>query len=117
MNDNDENQLSWEQYETCLIGSSPEVSPSSKVASFDLDLTLVKPKNWSKFAENVDDWTFLYDSVRETILQLAADNFKIVIFMNQKGISMGKVHPEDVKTKVTNIAKALRVRIQVFVSI
>ena len=40
-----------------------------------------------------------------------------MILHQKKGISMGKVHPEDVKTKVTNITKALGVRIQVFVSI
>ena len=95
----------------------PGVSPSSKVASFDLDLTLVKPQNGSTFAKNVDDWTFLNDSVRETILKLAADNFKIVIFMNQKGISTENAHPDFIKTKVANIAKALGVRIQIFVSI
>uniref|UniRef100_A0A6C0IT37 Uncharacterized protein n=1 Tax=viral metagenome TaxID=1070528 RepID=A0A6C0IT37_9ZZZZ len=56
---------------------------TNKVASFDFDWTLVKPKDNRKFPKSVDDWQWLYPSVPYIIKQLYNDGHIIVIFTNQ----------------------------------
>lgn len=41
------------------------------------------------FPKDYDDWELLYPSVPRKLKQLQADGFKICIFTNQKGISVG----------------------------
>jgi bifunctional polynucleotide phosphatase/kinase len=80
---------------------------SNKIASFDLDWTLIKTKSGKTFPINKDDWTFLYDSVREKLESLK--DYTIVIFSNQMGISNGKVIKEDLIDKINNIYKELNI--------
>ena len=54
----------------------------NKIASFDLDYTLIKPKEKNKFPKNKDDWTFLNNNIKN-ILKLYSKNYHIVIFSNQ----------------------------------
>jgi bifunctional polynucleotide phosphatase/kinase len=109
-------QWNWVQHDTCLVGSSPGLKDSAKVASFDMDDTIITRKSGAKFPQNADDWVFLNDKVSPTLKKLAADDFKIIIFTNQLGIQKGKTSPQDIKTKVANIAKALAIEMQVFVA-
>ena len=68
-----------------------------KVASFDYDWTLVKPKNNKQFPTNIDDWCWLYDNVGDKIKQYYNNGFMIVIFTNQSK-----------KWKIIQIKKALK---------
>lgn len=106
----------WKAEGSCLVGSSPDLKHSSKIASFDLDDTLVTPKSGAKFPKDADDWVVLFDKVTPTIQKLAKDGFKIVIFTNQLGIEKGKTNPEHIKIKVANIAFSMDVEMQVFVA-
>ena len=107
---------SWEQQGTCLIGGSPGLKESPKIASFDMDDTIITRKSGAKFPVNADDWLILNDIVKPTIQKLDKEGFKIVIFTNQAGIEKGKTKAEDIKKKVANIAKELEVEMQVFVA-
>lgn len=104
----------WVQHDSCLVGCSPNIKASEKVASFDMDDTIITRKSGAKFPINADDWVLLNDKVAPTIKQLAADGFKIVIFTNQMGITTGKSKASDIKTKVANIAASLGIEMQVF---
>jgi len=68
-----------------------------KVASFDYDWTLVKPKNNKQFPSNIDDWCWLYDNVSDKLKQYYNNGFMIVIFTNQSK-----------KWKILQIKKALK---------
>lgn len=77
---------SWTEEKTCLIGSSSGLIPLEKIASFDMDDTIITRKSGAKFPKDADDWLFLNDKVSPKIKQLYNDGFKIVIFTNQAGI-------------------------------
>lgn len=114
-----ENKLSgwnWKTEGSCLVGCSPALKDSAKIASFDLDDTVVTRKSGAKFPKDADDWIFLNDKVSPAIKKLAEDGFKIIIFTNQLGVEKGKTNPEHIKIKVGNIAKAIGVEMQVFVA-
>lgn len=54
-----------------------------KMAGFDYDWTLVRPKNESPFPKNENDWEWLYDKIPSCLEQLYQDDYMIVIFTNQ----------------------------------
>ena len=54
-----------------------------KMAAFDYDWTLVRPKGGKTFPSNIDDWEWLYPNVPEKIKNYYDDGFMIVIFTNQ----------------------------------
>ncbi len=54
-----------------------------KVAMFDYDHTLVKPKTGNTFPKDVDDWTWTYPSVPETLKTYYEKGYAIVVFTNQ----------------------------------
>ena len=54
-----------------------------KIAAFDYDWTLVRPKNFKTFPDDVDDWVWLYPSVPAKIQELFYSGYMICIFTNQ----------------------------------
>mgnify|MGYP003706927107 CR=1 FL=1 len=54
-----------------------------KIAGFDYDHTIVKPKCNSTFSKSIDDWIFLRDNVKSKIQELYKKGYAIVIFTNQ----------------------------------
>ena len=79
----------------------------NKIAGFDLDWTLIKTKSGKTFPINKDDWTLLYNNVKEKLESLK--DFIIVIFSNQMGISKGKTTKEELINKINNIYKELNI--------
>ena len=69
----------------------------SKMAGFDYDHTLVKPKTKSTFSKDEDDWMWLRPSVPVMLKLLHEHGYAIVIFTNQSH-----------DFKVDQIEKALR---------
>ncbi len=66
-----------------LIESKPNTSKSKNFAIFDVDWTLIKPKEGRKFPQNVDDWQWLRKTVPETIKKYYDDGYKIVFLTDQ----------------------------------
>lgn len=54
-----------------------------KVAMFDMDWTLIKPKGGRTFPKDVDDWEWLRPTVPQKIKTFYDKGFAIVIFTNQ----------------------------------
>lgn len=54
-----------------------------KIAMFDYDWTLVKPKTGGTFPRDVDDWVWLYPSVPDTLRNYYDKGYAIVVFTNQ----------------------------------
>ena len=99
--------LKWEEDETMLICSSDEIESSGKIASFDLDSTLINVKSGSKFPKNKDDWEFWDESVPIKLKEYKDKGFVIVIFSNQAGVEKNKQDPNDLKSKIFDICEEL----------
>lgn len=54
-----------------------------KIAAFDFDWTLVKPKDRRRFPKAVDDWQWLYGTVPDKIRECYEKGYGIVVFTNQ----------------------------------
>ncbi len=79
-----------------------------KIASFDLDHTIIKPKSGKKFPIDAEDWEWLYPYVPYKLKEIAKD-FTIIIFSNQLGISKGKVTKNQIYTKCKDIYEKLEI--------
>jgi bifunctional polynucleotide phosphatase/kinase len=55
----------------------------TRFAIFDVDWTIIKPKEGRKFPQNVDDWQWLRPSVPETVRKFFVDGFDIVFLTDQ----------------------------------
>ena len=67
--------------ETCILISELKYP---KIAAFDLDHTLIKPKSGKKFPIDKDDWTWMYSNVPERLSEYYNKEYTIVVFTNQK---------------------------------
>jgi len=54
-----------------------------KMAGFDYDWTLVKPKDGKLFPDDIDDWMWLHPNIPEKIRKYYDDGYMIVIFTTQ----------------------------------
>ncbi|KAG9089277.1 hypothetical protein FRC06_001641 [Ceratobasidium sp. 370] len=90
---------------TCLHGVHLEPRPSSKVAMFDLDDTLITRKSGKKFSDDPTDWKLWTDNVVERIRRAVADGFAIVVVTNQAGLPK-KGREEKWKQKIPLIAES-----------
>ncbi|KAI0562234.1 Polynucleotide kinase 3 phosphatase [Gracilaria domingensis] len=87
-----------------------------KVAAFDLDSTIITTKSRAKFPKSPNDWRLLNAQVQPMISALADDDYLLVIFTNQAGVSNGRIGESFVKSRVDGIMAALRVDVGVFVA-
>jgi len=60
----------------------PKVSRRSKLAIFDFDWTIVKPKEGRKFPKDLEDWQYIRESVPSVLRKFAKDH-QIVIVTDQ----------------------------------
>lgn len=79
----------------------------NKIASFDLDYTIIKTKSKKIFPINKNDWMWLYPNIPNKLEQLWKDGFSIVFISNQLGLTTGKVKQEDFEFKINRIANQL----------
>lgn len=56
---------------------------SEKIAVFDFDWTIVRPKSDSIFPKNIDDWQWYKPSVPSTIEQYISEGYIIIFWTNQ----------------------------------
>ncbi|MBL4898477.1 MAG: DNA 3'-phosphatase [Colwellia sp.] len=91
-----------------------QIQNQVKIAAFDVDNTIIKPKSGKMFAQSVTDWEFLYENVPEKLQRLHFNGFKVIFISNQKGISKNKVDPREYIAKMTNIIEILNIPITVY---
>lgn len=86
----------------------------SKLASFDLDNTIIKTKSGKVFPENQEtDWIFNYTNVKQKLNELYNNNFCIIIITNQKNL-------KDIKgwcLKIKKIIEEVNVPMKIYASI
>ena len=94
----------------------PSVSSSTKIASFDLDDTLITTKSGKGFPTSAQDWKFLSSNIIPKLKSLHNEGYKLVIFTNQAGIEKKKSKPQDLQTKIMEIIDKVDIPMQVFIS-
>eukprot|EP01125_Pyxidicula_operculata_P021644 TRINITY_DN845_c0_g4_i1.p1 TRINITY_DN845_c0_g4~~TRINITY_DN845_c0_g4_i1.p1 ORF type:complete len:419 (+),score=124.86 TRINITY_DN845_c0_g4_i1:858-2114(+) len=95
---------------------SADLKGSTKIASFDMDGTLIEPKSGRKFPTGRSDWRWWNDSVPTKLKSLYEQQYKIVIFTNQGGIEKGKQKRADITGKIQDLAAELGFPIQAFIA-
>ena len=86
----------------------PASSSSSKIASFDMDGTIITTKSGKlPFRTPPDDWKFLFKCVPEKLKSLHHEGYQIVLFTNQAGMVHGKPPLESFQLKIQAVAEAL----------
>jgi len=79
-----------------------------------MDQTLIKTKSGNTFAENAQDWEWLYPEVPTKLQSFYNGGYKIVIFSNQMGIGKEASGSDSLISKINDIANKLGIPIQGF---
>jgi bifunctional polynucleotide phosphatase/kinase len=87
-----------------------------KIASFDLDNTIIFTKSKKIFAIDSDDWA-IDIKVLNNLQNLINENYKIIIFTNQGGIKSGKQDKKDWINKCTKIMEYINIPVIIVASI
>ena len=96
--------------------TSTDYQIKKKLAIFDLDYTLIKPKSNKIIATENDDWIFFNDSIK-TILKNLSKTHHIIICTNQKMLSKTDKLKNDWIKKINDIIKELDIKIEVYAAI
>lgn len=109
----------WSEVENgkMLVFTSKGVKASTKIASYDMDGTIIRTKSGNVFPKTCDDWMLNYPEVSKKLKSLFEDGFKICFFTNQGGIAKGKTNLNEFKEKIKQIIAKLQVPVQVFIAI
>lgn len=106
--------MHWEQQDTLIIGQTDNLLHTNKIASFDLDGTLIIPKNNHKYVQNENDWLYTFNTVKDYLTKLTQHDFQVVIFTNQGGIKL--IGVDRFKQLITNIINDLNIPILIYVA-
>lgn len=87
-----------------------------KIAAFDMDGTIILTKSGKVYPVDDNDWCIGFDTCFKKLKQLNADNYKLVIFTNQRGL-MKEASTDNFRRKIQNIQQKLNVPFQVRVKI
>lgn len=108
--------MEWTITDKYLKGVTKKFKLGNKIASFDLDQTLIDTKSGKKFPQNSDDWEWLYDNTVDKLKELHNNNYTIIIISNQAGISSGKQSGEEWMKKLDKIVKKINFELMVLCS-
>jgi len=113
----------WKEEDSVIYKCYKTQTPNKKIAGFDLDDTLIRPKGKAKFPKNEDDWQFKFTFIPSKLKKLVEEGYNVVIFSNQNGFSRidskknSKVKEMQFKIKMDNIFKAMDIPISIFCAV
>lgn len=97
----------WRNHKGLIYGSTNQDKPSSKIALFDMDGTLIVNKN----GRRVIDWEFFHTSVPQKLRELKEEGFRIMIASNQLGVSLEVVSATDLQKKIEDFSSHIGVEL------
>jgi len=83
-----------------------------QIAGFDMDGTIILTKSGKVYPVDDNDWRIAFDTCFKKLKQLHADNFKIVLFTNQRGLMKVK-STDSFRKKIQFIQQKLNIPLQV----
>lgn len=108
-------EIKWTIHSNYIMGKTEEVDlTNQQIAAFDMDDTLITTKSGKTFAENDDDWKIYDGSIKNKLVKLHNDGYKLVIISNQLGISKGKVDINILKSKINKLINFLQLNFTIF---
>lgn len=112
-------KIVWDNTDEYLYGTTPKIKKlikrSTKIASFDLDQTLITCKSNKKFPIDEDDWKFMYEQVPDILKNYVKEGYLFVIVSNQAGLKNEK-QKNQWMTKLENIIEELDLECMVLCS-
>ncbi len=88
---------------------------SGPVAAFDLDSTLIRTSSGKRFPQDANDWQYLYDNTRQTLIDLSKTH-NICIVTNQKGLAKEEKRMAFME-KIRQIMRDLGINVHVYISL
>lgn len=84
--------------------------PLLKIAGFDLDQTLIKPKSGRRFSRNHEDWCWLYDNniIKNKLMYYQNKQYILLIITNQAGIKTSDDKLAMFKSKIELMEEDIR---------
>jgi len=90
---------------------------SASVAAFDLDGTLIKTAcDGQPPLAGGESWAWWHESVPARLQALSNNGYKIVVFCNMSGISLGKLDEDAVHTLIDDVQKSLGVPLMALIA-
>jgi bifunctional polynucleotide phosphatase/kinase len=109
--------LGWTVVEDSMfVLDGPEIKPSTKIAAFDMDSTLIITESGRKFPRSRNDWQWMLPGIPNKLKALNKQGWKVVIFSNQAGLDKGKQKPADIQGKVEDMGNELGFPLQCFIA-
>ncbi|SBT79523.1 bifunctional polynucleotide phosphatase/kinase, putative [Plasmodium malariae] len=87
-----------------------------KIFSFDLDNTLILSRTFFKPAQNEHDYIF-YSDIIDFLKKKRSENYKIIIFSNQKGVSTGKISLRNVINRVDDVIDKIGIPLECYLAL
>jgi bifunctional polynucleotide phosphatase/kinase len=109
--------MKWNKQPEYYEGTTDNFIYRDKIASFDLDDTLIHTKSKKKFAIDGLDWKFAFSNLPDKIKELHNDGYSIIVISNQAGIASGKTPGDEWTKKLDSISEILGIEMKVFCSI
>ncbi|KAK0089927.1 hypothetical protein PV325_004679 [Microctonus aethiopoides] len=108
----------WESIDgqSLMIFTSSKIESRKKIASYDMDGTLITTQSGKVFPKDYNDWKILFPNIPGVLKKYHNEGFKIVIFTNQGALGSGKSKPSEFKRKIERIMEKFQVPIQVFIA-
>ncbi|XP_066143065.1 uncharacterized protein F21D5.5 [Euwallacea fornicatus] len=109
----------WEEIgnKELLIFTPNDCKAKDKIASFDIDGTIIKTKSGARFPKDSDDWVLNYGNIKTQLSKLNDQGYKLVFFTNQSAVGIDHTRIKEFKRKIENILNSLSLPIQVFVAL
>jgi bifunctional polynucleotide phosphatase/kinase len=109
-------KLIWQQ-KSYIIAKTNDFIFKEKIASFDIDSTIIKTNSGKKFPIDKNDWVMLYDNTITTLNKYHIDGYCIIFISNQSGIKDNNEKLTEWTSKIDNVVEQLNIPVCVFASI
>ena len=106
--------MDWKNKKS-IVYLKPSVKLQSKIAGFDLDHTLIRPKGGRTHPKDKTDWELYVPDLKEYLDALVFDGYSIVIFSNQSSFNDPE-KKEIILSRLEQFLTLMELPIYVFIS-
>ncbi|VWU51058.1 bifunctional polynucleotide phosphatase/kinase [Hepatocystis sp. ex Piliocolobus tephrosceles] len=89
----------------------------NKILSFDLDGTLILSRTFLHPAQDENDYIFYNDNVIDFLKKKESENYKIIIFSNQRGVGTGKISLTNIINRVDDIINKIGIPLECYLAL